>query len=103
MNSEEISKLFKLDQVDFEKCISSEEYESKLSKQADDFFFDNYFKNEEILFSAFDFYYSKNLLENNENLIKLKKLLNSNKIFGGVSKSMLKKSRLNFDKIEKCK
>ena len=23
--------------------------------------------------------------------------------FGGVSKSMLKKSRLNFDKIEKCK
>ena len=25
------------------------------------------------------------------------------KIFGGVSKSMLKKSRLNFDKIEKCK
>ena len=24
-------------------------------------------------------------------------------IFGGVSKSMLKKSRLNFDKIEKCK
>jgi len=27
---------------------------------------------------------------------KLKKL-------GGVSKSMLKKSRLNFDKIEKCK
>ena len=81
MNSEEISKLFKLDQVDFEKCKSAEEYELKLSKQADDFFFDNYFKNEEILFSAFDFYYSKNLLENNENLIKLKKLLNSNKIF----------------------
>ena len=27
----------------------------------------------------------------------------SNKIIGGVSKSMLKKSRLNFDKIEKCK
>jgi len=25
------------------------------------------------------------------------------KVFGGVSKSMLKKSRLNFDKIEKCK
>ena len=25
------------------------------------------------------------------------------KILGGVSKSMLKKSRLNFDKIEKCK
>ena len=25
------------------------------------------------------------------------------KNFGGVSKSMLKKSRLNFDKIEKCK
>ena len=25
------------------------------------------------------------------------------KIVGGVSKSMLKKSRLNFDKIEKCK
>ena len=24
------------------------------------------------------------------------------KIFGGVSKSMLKKSRLDFDKIEKC-
>ena len=24
-------------------------------------------------------------------------------VFGGVSKSMLKKSRLNFDKIEKCK
>ena len=24
-------------------------------------------------------------------------------IIGGVSKSMLKKSRLNFDKIEKCK
>ena len=23
--------------------------------------------------------------------------------FGGVSKSMLKKSRLNFDKLEKCK
>ena len=32
MNSEEISKLFKLDQVDFEKCISSEEYESKLRR-----------------------------------------------------------------------
>ena len=28
--------------------------------------------------------------------------LNSGKIFGGVSKSMLKKSRLDFDKIEKC-
>ena len=27
----------------------------------------------------------------------------SNKFIGGVSKSMLKKSRLNFDKIEKCK
>ena len=27
----------------------------------------------------------------------------SDKKFGGVSKSMLKKSRLNFDKIEKCK
>ena len=27
----------------------------------------------------------------------------SSSIFGGVSKSMLKKSRLNFDKIEKCK
>ncbi|WP_267570579.1 DUF1656 domain-containing protein [Acinetobacter pittii] len=26
-----------------------------------------------------------------------------NLCFGGVSKSMLKKSRLNFDKIEKCK
>ena len=26
-----------------------------------------------------------------------------NTILGGVSKSMLKKSRLNFDKIEKCK
>ncbi|MGV2946969.1 hypothetical protein [Acinetobacter sp. AGC35] len=26
-----------------------------------------------------------------------------NKQVGGVSKSMLKKSRLNFDKIEKCK
>ena len=26
----------------------------------------------------------------------------SNIIFGGVSKSMLKKSRLDFDKIEKC-
>ena len=25
------------------------------------------------------------------------------KVLGGVSKSMLKKSRLNFDKIEKCK
>ncbi|ECC3298826.1 DUF4154 domain-containing protein, partial [Salmonella enterica subsp. enterica] len=29
-------------------------------------------------------------------------ILNSNNL-GGVSKSMLKKSRLNFDKIEKCK
>ena len=81
MNSEEIAKLFKLDQVDFEKCISPEEYELKLSKQADDFFFDNYFKNEEILFAAFDFYYSINLLKNNDNLIKLKNLLNSNKVF----------------------
>lgn len=81
MNSEEIAKLFKLDQVDFEQCKSAEEYELKLSKQADDFFFDNCFKNEEILFAAFDFYYSKKLLKNNENLIKLKNLLNSNKIF----------------------
>ncbi len=30
-------------------------------------------------------------------------LKNAQKIIGGVSKSMLKKSRLNFDKIEKCK
>jgi len=29
--------------------------------------------------------------------------LHSSQISGGVSKSMLKKSRLNFDKIEKCK
>ncbi|KQD16916.1 hypothetical protein APD06_02765 [Acinetobacter baumannii] len=29
-------------------------------------------------------------------------LAESNTIFGGVSKSMLKQSRLNFDKIEKC-
>ena len=28
--------------------------------------------------------------------------LNDNLYFGGVSKSMLKQSRLNFDKIEKC-
>ena len=32
MNSEEISKLFKLDQVDFEQCKSAKEYESKLLK-----------------------------------------------------------------------
>ena len=80
MKSEEISKLFKLDQVDFEQCKSAEEYEFKLLKQADDFFFNNYFKNEEILFSAFDFYYSIKLLENNDNLIKLKNLLNNNKL-----------------------
>ncbi len=80
MNSEEISKLFKLDQVDFEKCKSAEEYESKLLKQADDAFFNNYFKNEEILFAAFDFYYSIKLLENNDNLITLKNLLNNNKL-----------------------
>ena len=75
MNSEEIAKLFNLDQVDFEKYISSEEYESKLLKQADDAFFNNYFKNEEILFAAFDFYYSIKLLENNDNLITLKNLV----------------------------
>ena len=34
-------------------------------------------------------------------IIKLTKDYSSN--LGGVSKSMLKKSRLNFDKIEKCK
>ncbi len=33
----------------------------------------------------------------------LNALLEENKKLGGVSKSMLKKSRLNFDKIEKCK
>ena len=81
MNSEEISKLFKLDQVDFEQCKSAEEYELELSNQVDDFFFKNYFKNEEILFAAFDFYYSINLLENSENLEKIKILLNNNKIF----------------------
>lgn len=81
MNSEEISKLFKLDQVDFEQCKSVEEYELELSNQVDDFFFKNYFKNEEILFAAFDFYYSINLLENSENLEKIKILLNNNKIF----------------------
>ena len=43
MNSEKISKLFKLDQVDFEKCKSAEEYELELSNQVDDFFFKNYF------------------------------------------------------------
>ncbi|PJG42200.1 hypothetical protein XA39_13780 [Acinetobacter tandoii] len=80
MNSEEISKLFKLDQVDFEKCKSAEEYELELSNQVDDFFFKNYFKNEEILFAAFDFYYSIKLLENNDNLITLKNLLNNNKL-----------------------
>ena len=31
------------------------------------------------------------------------KSLKNTSFFGGVSKSMLKKSRLNFDKIEKCK
>ena len=81
MNREEISKLFKLDQVDFEQCKSAEEYELELSNQVDDFFFKNYFKNEEILFAAFDFYYSINLLENSENLEKIKILLNNNKIF----------------------
>ena len=81
MNSEEISKLFKLDQVDFEQCKSAEEYELELSNQVDDFFFKNYFKNEEILFAAFDFYYSINLLKNSENLEKIKILLNNNKIF----------------------
>lgn len=81
MNSEEISKLFKLDQVDFEQCKSAEEYELELSNQVDDFFFKNCFKNEEILFAAFDFYYSINLLENSENLEKIKILLNNNKIF----------------------
>lgn len=81
MNSEEISKLFKLDQVDFEQCKSAEEYELELSNQVDVFFFKNYFKNEEILFAAFDFYYSINLLENSENLEKIKILLNNNKIF----------------------
>lgn len=81
MNSEEISKLFKLDQVDFEQCKSAEEYELELSNQVDDFFFKNYFKNEEILFAAFDFYYSINLLENSENLEKIKILLRNNKIF----------------------
>lgn len=81
MNSEEISKLFKLDQVDFEQCKSAEEYGLELSNQVDDFFFKNYFKNEEILFAAFDFYYSINLLENSENLEKIKILLNNNKIF----------------------
>lgn len=80
MNSEEISKLFKLDQVDFEQCQSAKEYESKLLKQADDFFFNNYLKSEEILFTAFDFHYSIKLLKNNNNLIKLKNLLNNNKI-----------------------
>lgn len=81
MNSEEISKLFKLDQVDFEQCKSAKGYELELSNQVDDFFFKNYFKNEEILFAAFDFYYSINLLENSENLEKIKILLNNNKIF----------------------
>ena len=80
MNSEEIAKLFKLDQLDFEQCKSAEEYEYKLLKQADDAFFNNYSKNEEILFAAFDFYYSVKLLENNNNLIKLKDLLNNNKL-----------------------
>ena len=47
MNSEEVSKLFKLDQVDFEQCKSAEECELELSNQVDDFFFKNYFKNEE--------------------------------------------------------
>lgn len=80
MNSEEIAELFKLDDVDFDQCGSAEEYELKLLKQADNFFFDNYFKNEEILFFAFDFYYSIKLLENNENLKILKNILKNNKI-----------------------
>lgn len=80
MNSEEIAKLFKLDEVNFDQYVSAEEYELKLLKQVDDFFFDNYFKNEEILFYAFDFYYSIKLLENNENLEKLKNILKNNEI-----------------------
>lgn len=80
MNSEEIAELFELDDVDFDQCGSAEEYELKLLKQADNFFFDNYFKNEEILFFAFDFYYSIKLLENNENLEILKNILKNNKI-----------------------
>lgn len=39
-----------------------------------------------------------------KDLLEINKLQgNSIKKMGGVSKSMLKKSRLNFDKIEKCK
>lgn len=56
----------------------------ELSNQVDDFFFKNYFKNEEILFAAFDFYYSINLLENSENLEKIKILLNNSKIFNNL-------------------
>ncbi|WP_317455315.1 hypothetical protein [Acinetobacter johnsonii] len=81
MNSEEIEKLFKLDEVDFDHCESAEEYISKLLKQLDKFFLNNYFKNEKILFYAFDFYYSTRLLKNNENLEILKNILRNNKIF----------------------
>ncbi|MFN3072651.1 hypothetical protein ACK1JC_03400 [Acinetobacter sp. TY2] len=80
MNSEKIAELFKLDDIDFDQCGSAEEYELKLLKQADIFFFDNYFKNEEILFFAFDFYYSIKLLENNENLEILKNILKNSEV-----------------------
>ena len=43
---------------------------------------------------------SSNWIPKNIDVIKLETFLT--KIFGGVSKSMLKQSRLNFDKIEKC-
>ncbi len=80
MISEEISKFFRFDEIDFYQCNSYEEYNSKLLKQVDEFLFDNCFIKEEILFFVFNSYCSVKLLENNENLEILKKIFKNNEI-----------------------
>ena len=69
MNSEEISKLFKLDQVDFEQCKSAEEYELELSNQVDDFFF----KNQQIIqINLFDYNTDLNIKDHYKSAIFMK-------------------------------